>query len=203
MNNKNQKPDNGLCIKNIKSWVEEENKNRKIKKDELQNINQFIKDKFKTDTGTAVFYLNYGIRFANWVNSELKCQIEEKNISDHLLEARIFNDDRELKIWKASSGYYYRLRIDDENNENCEVIDANQNLWGTQTEPVGTNWTKLTEERGTELIIPLTVVAKKGDSKPLVYVKTRNYIDYTEYGQASFVDSRFIKIDKHSESKKE
>ena len=194
MNNKNIMPSNGLCLKTIKTWIEEKDKDRIINENELKNINQFVNNKFKAEEGKAVFYLNYGIRFAKWNNNLLYFHTKEDNISEHLLEARIFNKNRELRIWKTCSEYRYRLRIDDVEGKDCDIIEANQNLWGTDTAPAGENWTKLTEARGTELIVPLTVTAEKGNSKPLAYVKTRNYIDYISGGQASFVDCRFVEL---------
>ena len=82
------------------------------------------------------------------------------------------------------------MRIDGE-GDNGYFIEAGQVLWGNPRE-AGDNWTLLKESRGTEIYLPYKL--KKPDSK-WVKIKTRNYIDYNEIGQAGYVDCRFVDFD--------
>ncbi|MBN2092455.1 TIGR03984 family CRISPR-associated protein [candidate division KSB1 bacterium] len=194
MNNKNEALNipNGLDLKtNFKSDATDHGE-----KDlpNLDSLNKFIKEKFKTAPDMAVCYFDYGIRFARWEKNALQFYNDKEELKiQYLLEARIFNQDTELKIWKSGEKFCYRLRQDNE-GENCDVIEANQNLWGTQTENIDTVWTKIFEDRGTELVIPLNVTAVPGKSLPLVAIKTHNYIGELPNGQATYQDCRFVEL---------
>lgn len=191
MNNKNEVLDieNGLYLREIKSDVPVHGEKELP---DLVSLNQFIKEKFKTDPDMAVCYFDYGIRFARWKKNALQFYNDkEKYDPRYLLEARIFNQDAELKIWKTSEKFSYRLRQDN-TGETCDVIEATQNLWGT-TPKIDGEWSILTEDRGVELIIPMKVTDKK-ISEPHVAIKTRNYIGKLPNDQATYQDCRFVEL---------
>ncbi len=166
---------------------------------QLSDLEDFIKTKFGATAGLAVFYLDYAIRFAKWDGQALKlAEADEKIELGFLQLARIFNQERELKIWRGDEGFSYRLRIDGQGEE-CYAVEARQNLWGTRAKPCAgkSDWAILYEDRGTELTVPLKVAHIEGRDEPLVFVKTRNYIGKSmAYGQATYVDCRFVELGK-------
>lgn len=154
-------------------------------------------EKFDGQPEYAVFYLDYGIRFAKWEKgSSLQFHAGPPSLA-YLQLARIFNGKQELKVWRTDEGFSYRLRID-EKGDDGHAIDAWQYLWGTRAEhenlPAG--WSKLTEDRGVEVIVPLSIKHKEEESRPLACIHTRNYIEYLENGQASYGDCRFVSLEK-------
>jgi len=166
---------------------------------QLPNLNDFLVAKFGSDHATAIFYLDYGIRFALYRNSILEFA-EATTVELNFLQlARIFNTTRELKIWRSDEGFSHRWRADDQEGKKWYAIEACQNLWGTRIEhqtddqalPGG--WTRLREDRGTDLIVPLPIVK---EAELPAYIKTRNYIGETANGQATYVDCRFVALGK-------
>jgi CRISPR-associated protein (TIGR03984 family) len=177
----------------------------------------------------AVFYFDYGICFSLWDGSKFyfadSDQAKMNGRFTYLQLARIFNESHEVKIWRDGTGKHFcRIREDkkerkDENNFN--VVSAKQNLWGTrfishgEPKPLvksakigGTifdkyiYWTTLTEDRGVELIVPLSEkfeIPDKNDKIRLA-IQTYHYIDYLPNGLATYVDSRFVDIVKNIES---
>ena len=183
---------NGLLLL---SGLSDASQRGKLAEDDRNGIERFIQKTFEAAEGQAVFYLDHGIYFATWSGKELTFHDDKEKKIEFLQLARIFNDKRELKIWRQNDGYYYRLRVDDAGAA-CEAVEAEQYLWGTTAEKANPGWTKLTEERGTELIVPLTI--ETGDGRPLARIKTRNYIGCLDqelgHSQATYVDCRFVKI---------
>jgi len=191
---KNKIVNNGLALLALATDVTDCGE---IGNDDLKNINKFISQKFAEENPDyAVCYLNYGIRFARWEHDTLVFYEDGLDL-EHLQLARIFNKNRELKIWKSDSGLQYRLRIDSEGEEYC-AVEAEQILWGTRTKKLNKNWIRLYEDRGTELKVPLAIEIPEGQEvpDPRVCIKTRNYIGYLDNGQASLEDCRFMAIGK-------
>jgi len=162
---------------------------------QLSELSDLIAAKFGDNEATAVFYLDYGIRFAKWHDRILEFAAASTSVEFSFLQlARIFDQNSELKIWRSDEGLGYRWRVD-EQGQDCFAIDARQNLWGTKVDhqelPAG--WTKLKEDRGTELIVPLEI--QTAVALP-AYIKTRNYIGEMANGQATYVDCRFVALGK-------
>lgn len=67
-------------------------------------------------------------------------------------------------------------------------------MWGTKAQEKIADFTRITEDRGTELILPFNGIMLKGldYEQKRVFLKTRNYIDYNKLSQATYVDSRFM-----------
>ncbi len=162
------------------------------------NLEAITLQHFETEVAQAVFYLDYAVVFGRWSDKVWRFGDGDTQIpAEHLQLGRIFNRDKELKIWRGQQGLQARLRQDEE-GVGSFIVEARQALWGTRTEVKG-DWTVLTEDRGVELLVPISnLTYVEGEAKPLVYVRTRNYIDeHHETGQASYVDSRFVEIAKY------
>jgi len=190
---KDKYPDNGLKPISIQSKSD----TASVDQQQLVEIDKFVVDKFGSQSGLAVFYLDYGVRFARWENKQLDFYYpdDKKQLANYLQLARIFNEERELKIWKDNDKFIYRLRVD-EPGEDYWAIEAEQALWGTHTDSLGNGWTRLWEDRGTELIVPFDISIPEGQAAPRTRacVRTRNYIDYLSNGQASYGDCRFVEL---------
>ncbi|MDI6714682.1 MAG: CRISPR-associated protein Csx19 [Thermodesulfovibrio sp.] len=156
------------------------------------NINS-IKDALDhfNSTGYIVAYLDYKVLIGKvnidsfeFYNNET---IEEKYIQ----RLRLFNNEKELLVWRDNNYLKGRLRIDNEGHETF-VVDACQVLWGTDKKELGNGWIKLFEQRGTELILPYRDL-KIDNKKHRLFLKTRNYISFhSKTHQATYTDCRFI-----------
>lgn len=186
-----QEKNNGLTEISIRSIV---NPPAAVSISSLDALQQMVQSNMKSSPQYGVFYLDYGIKIGKWENGGFAFYGSKPDLS-YLQLARIFNKDKELKIWRASEGYMYRLR-DDTQGDLCHAVEARQYLWGTRAEPLGDGWTRLYEERGTEVILPLAIAHTEGNSLPLARVHTRNYIGYPHNNQASYVDCRFVAFEK-------
>jgi CRISPR-associated protein (TIGR03984 family) len=163
----------------------------------LEKVNdpmEYIKNKFQED-GFVVAYLDYKVLIGRYLKAQKK-PLFYKNVSfepQFLQKIRVFNRDKEVFIWRTEDGFKGRLRVD-EQGKGTFVVDANQVLWGTKAEKKTNDFTILTEERGTELILPLpfSELEDINDEKNRVFLKTRNYIGDNDIGQATYVDSRFL-----------
>jgi CRISPR-associated protein (TIGR03984 family) len=114
----------------------------------------------------------------------------------YLLKLRVFNQDQEILLWgRKGETFKKRLRVDNDSNGVVqEVIDAQQILWGTFAKG-NEEWTTLTEERGTELTLPLPFSeCEVNDQEKRMAITTRSYISYNNVGQAGYVDCRFVKF---------
>jgi CRISPR-associated protein (TIGR03984 family) len=168
----------------------------------IANPIEIMKNTFE-EKGFVVAYLYNEVLIGRYENQQMKFYKDEPIDPGHLIKVRVFNENKELFIWKTSEGFNYRLREDDETIEEGEekngfftvdVVDASQVLWGTKIKKNIGDFTHITEDRGTELILPLNGTMLKGldDEQKRVFLKTRNYIDYNELCQATYVDSRFM-----------
>jgi len=172
--------DNGLKLDKIKSEL----------KNDITSLND-IQRYIKTDS-IVVAYLDYTVLVGLYKNSKFEFHDTAFDIiknSQYIQKIRIFNKDEEFLLWRSGNGFKGRYRKDEKGDE-IDVVDAEQVLFGTKAEPLG-NFTKLTEKRGTELILPFTGLTVD-DKKNRVFIKTRNYISYNEAHQATYIDCRFM-----------
>lgn len=116
---------------------------------------------------------------------------------EFLINFRVFNADKELYMWrKGIKRFVGRMRIDSEGSS-TEIIEVKHVLQGTKSDRLEGTWTKISEDRGTEIILPFIFSLPEEteyDRKNRVKLITRYYIDYIESIQAGYVDSRFKKI---------
>ena len=156
-------------------------------------VEQFIKEQL--DKGLFIVLTTSHVWIGEWNNGSARFPKEAKNPLDpkFLLNFKVFNDKKELFIWRnARRQFQGRIRIDDE-GDNWNVVEVKHVVWGTNYEPEGDNWTRIFEERGTDIIIPYQI----SSLNPRMRVKllTRYYIDYNELCIARYGDSRFIKLE--------
>lgn len=130
-----------------------------------------------------------------WLDDSLLIdKMEDVNLSDifdKVQRMRIFNEQAELHLWRSKDKLKGRLKIDQEDNHE-DYIDVDQLLWGTRIEE-SDSCIELFEDRGTYLKIP-KFYDRKIDKNKRIFIKTRNYIGYTEANHATYVDCRFVKF---------
>jgi len=151
-------------------------------------------------TGYVIAYLDYKV-FVGKINIDSFEFFENETIEERYIQKlRLFNDDKELLIWRDNDGLKGRLRIDGEGKDTF-VVDACQVLWGTEKKELGNGWIKLFEDRGTELILPYDENIKIDEKENRLFIITRNYISFhPDTNQATYIDCRFIKFtNKHLE----
>jgi CRISPR-associated protein (TIGR03984 family) len=141
----------------------------------------------------AVVWLDYKVLIGTWDGKDFQFYNDETFENKYLQRMRVFNKDREMLVYRTGGGFKGRLRIDDKDGKGAEVIVAKQVLFGTKKDESckDSNYTKITEKRGTSLVLPfggLDVYNKK----KRVFIKTHNYIDYNAVNQATYVDCRFV-----------
>lgn len=177
-----------------------------------------LKAKLGDSAKYTVLYFDYGIKFGiqngeDIILSDGTVKFEQLQF-DYLQLARFFDQNMELKIWRnGERKHYFRLyQVSEKDDETTEAVEAEQILWGTTAarnpKSFGTftlngdaqdfYWHTLTEDRGTQLVIPLPVenleLDPQKNPKKRVAVKTYNYIDYLDNGLATYVDCRFVDI---------
>lgn len=158
------------------------------KADELTPI---LKEKFSKKS-YVIAYLDYEVLIGtlennafNFFNSK---QIEYKYIQ----KMRVFNAYQELYIWRTRDGFKSRLRVDERIGEGKqEAVIAKQALFGTIARKLDSDFTKITEERGTTIILPFSDLSVNEEMKR-IFIKTHNYIGYNNVNQATYTDCRFV-----------
>lgn len=155
-------------------------------------LNKFLGKNFEQN-GIVVAYLDYAVLIRNYINKEIVFMKDEQPFDPKFIQKlRLFNRNMELFIWRTDDNWNARLRKDTDTETGLPVIEANQLLFGT-TAKLTNGFTLLTEDRGTEVMLPFEI--KNVDTgKNRVKIKTRNYISYNEIGQAGFNDCRFVEF---------
>lgn len=154
-------------------------------------LESFLSENFKGD-GFVILYLDYKVIIRKYNDGRIIFMENEKPFNPEFIQKlRLFNPKQELFIWRTEGKWKARLRKDEE-GEDVSVVEANQILFGT-TGIIENGYTKLIEDRGTEVILPFEITGID-EKKNRVKIKTRNYIEYNELGQAGYIDSRFIEF---------
>lgn len=167
-----------------------EDKHDKTTQIELLHLSELSKH-FNHD-GYAVLYLDNKILVGNFSQGQFVFYNNEQPKIEFIQKMRIFNTQQEIYCWRSNGKLKGRLKIDDNCTAN-EYVDADQILFGTDLEKLNNGYCKLKEERGMEIIMPdLGFTVNAG--KKRVAIKTRNYIDYTNNWQATYVDCRFVEF---------
>ena len=180
---------NGLALDTIKSTSKVIDINTEDEK--------ILKENF-TESGIIIIYLDYRVIIRKFENGKIIFMVGENAESRFIQKLRLFNPKQELYIWRTEGKLKGRIRKDNE-GDTIDIIDANQVLFGTTGERTN-GYSKLTEERGTEIILPLEV--PNIDAKEnRVKIKTRNYIKYNELGQAGYYECRFVELTFGKENK--
>lgn len=151
--------------------------------------------KHYNDSGLVIAYLDYKVLIGKFAGELTFGEREDFDLK-YLQRLRLFNKNRELLIWKSGqNGYKSRLRVDGPGDQGKEehAVEAEQVLWGTRGENCGEGWTRLSEERGMDFVLPIDAT-QVNDQTRRVKLKTINYIDYNELGQAGYYDCRFVNL---------
>ena len=166
------------------------------------NNDAFIQKIKEVDKGYIVCWLDYAVLFGIIQSGEIKFYNNElPDFNKYLQKLRVFNEKKELYIWRSGNKFKFRYREDgvsDEDGEIVEYIDADQVMYGSKFE-VKDEFIEVSEKRGIRYIVPKEFIGNSSveelnkNGKRLV-LHTRNYIGYNEIGQAGFVDSRFLKV---------
>lgn len=185
---KNKK--NGLELNSIKSTAKTDY--GELNFSNFNDLEKFLNDNFK-ESGFIVAYLDYGVIIRKYENGKILLKKDENAFEPKFIQKlRLFNKNKEFFIYRTEGKWKARLRDDLKGNE-VSAVDANQVLFGTKAEILDNGFTKLTEERGTEIILPFKVNGVD-EKKNRVKIKTRNYINFNELEQAGYVDSRFVEF---------
>jgi CRISPR-associated protein (TIGR03984 family) len=165
----------------------------------IENIDQLvskISDKIKTES-SVVAYLDYKVLFGKFENNSILFYENEKPEIKFLQKIRVFNENEELYFWKNGNSFNSRYVKDKEGNGQY-VLDSNNYLYGTITDKLDGYFSKLTEDRGTEIIFPISDLkeSNNGVINRILKATTRNYIGYTKMNQATYIDSRLVKIER-------
>ncbi len=144
-----------------------------------------------------ICYLDYAVVIGKKENGNpLLPPSIEKIETKFIQKIRIFNKEEEVYFWRTTIDGKRVLKgrhRKDNNGELQPVVEANQILFGTTSTDLKNGFTKLTEDRGTEVILPFTNIDIDNKDKRMA-IRTRNYIGYNEIGQAGYVDCRFVEF---------
>lgn len=147
--------------------------------------------KIVTEKGWFVAYLDYQVCIGAFDGMRLLWPKAEEPQPKYIQALRVFNHEQELYIRRtAHESFIGRNRIDGKGNE-IPVVEAAQFLWGKK-ERESNGWLHLKEDRGVELCLPS--IAESVPSSERVRLVTRNYVDFNPFGQAGYVDSRFVEF---------
>jgi len=136
----------------------------------------------------AIFYFDFGIRWAKFDKGEFIFHKNESLEIQFLQEARIFTEKKEMFLRRnTKDNFFCRLRVDEEGQEK-DVIETHQILLGKSNG--GDVFSELVEDSGSAGFVPVSIAKEKR-----AYIKTINYIDYADDMLTGFVDSRFVKIE--------
>ncbi|MDD4570404.1 MAG: CRISPR-associated protein Csx19 [Tepidanaerobacteraceae bacterium] len=176
---------NGLKMIQLKTTSTQ----HKFKADSWQGLQNSIAS-YIQEKAYVVAYLDYKVLRGKAYQGRLELYEDEKFYPKFLQKMRVFNERQELLLWRQSENTFSaRLRIDDVGkDEYC--VEANQLLLASKPEQKG-DWIVLKDNRGTQLYIPFDGKSLKSEQARMA-IKTRNYIDYNEIGQAGYVDCRFL-----------
>lgn len=162
----------------------------KFKMVKWQELQELINKDFK-DHAYVISYLDYKVLIGKAYEEKIEFYNQETFDPKFIVKMRVFNKQKELLLWRQCENMFSaRMRMDGV-GENIYLIEAKQVLWGNARQ-VKDDWVLLNEARGTEIYIPYKV---KNTNSNRLTIKTRNYIDYNEMGQAGYVDCRFMDFD--------
>jgi CRISPR-associated protein (TIGR03984 family) len=164
-----------------------------IKNNNIGDFEKEISENIKKES-YVVAYLDFGVLIGKFINGKFSFYEEKEIEPKYLQRIRIFSRDDELLLWRNSTGFKGRMRIDGSGNEQIEVVEAHQLLWGTRSKFLDENYFEVFENRAARLILPFNDVKVNVKSKPRnrIFIKTRNYITYNSVGQAGYCDCRFM-----------
>lgn len=165
--------------------------------DSYSELERKIADFIKGD-GWVVCYLDYKVLIGKFEAGKMVFYKDEQFELRFLQQLRAFNEELEVLLICTDPGEFnYRIRSDENIPE--ELIERSRPvLWGTCFTELADGWVKLSEGRGTELIMPRLdsmPLAVSGKLDDRVKILTHNYISFNKIGQAGYTDCRFVKFE--------
>ncbi len=147
----------------------------------------------------VILWLHYEVLFGTYRNGGLNFYKKLPNdFEKYLIKARIFDEEKELYVWREKdSKFSGRLRKDGTGKDEIEFVESKQVMYGKKFERIGNGFTKVSETKGIEYIVPdicFNTHNNLNESGITLVLYSRNYIGYNQIGQAGFVDCRFVKI---------
>lgn len=157
-------------------------------------LERYVKENFSGEV-FAVFWLEQTVAFAKFDNESNRFQVHpslhlaaDVMPMQYLLEARIFDKEKELHLWRRQRHLQARLRCD-VGGEICDSVVTDQVVWGCVQDCVN-GWSHFEEKgRGISVYLPVN-----HPLKTQVALQTRYYIRKNPLGQAEYYDMRFYKF---------
>jgi CRISPR-associated protein (TIGR03984 family) len=183
---------NGLELKTIKSKA----KPLDLFLPDEKTVNEKIKEFFDVNEDAQVAaWMDHQVLFGRWNGSSFSFYQDKETIeAKYVKRIRIFNQNKELMLYRCKEGLRGRSRTDGE-GEDADIIIAHQLLFGTHIEFLESNgYIKLTEEQVAPIILPIDHIDKDAER---VFVVTHNYIGKNSLFQATYIDCRFVGFSFH------
>jgi len=154
---------------------------------EVNMIEQKIKDFCLNTKCYILAYKTYEVIVGKIENNEI--MFYESNLDpEQLLELRVFNDCKELHIWKVDNSFYGRERIDGVGDEEKNVYEEDHLLEGKEMFEAESGWVLLkNKDIGYQVYYPFDFKKLSGSN---VYLKIKNYYDFDNDGLIVFNDAR-------------
>ena len=165
-----------------------------VKEVSINNIEDILVLIAQYNFSYAYFYVNYNNEaiFGRYENSKLVFK-EKRNFDFQLLHMfRIFDSEKELLIFRNNVSFAVRFRQDGEGESN-EVIDTQNIIYGTQSNPLENNFTYLSENRGIEIVLPVKISLTDKSSERVKF-QIRYYLGSNNLFQTEYIDFRFVKF---------
>jgi CRISPR-associated protein (TIGR03984 family) len=159
-----------------------------IDRDKLDMV---LRDNFSAG-GYVVAWLDYKVLVGTWENGAFHFYRDETFEHKFIQRLRIFNQQKEVHIWRSNGTLKGRLRTDELSGEGVTAVVAHQVLFGTTGRPLNAHFTEISEVlRGTKLILPFLNIEVNA-KQDRVCIKTHNYVKFNPVHQATYCDCRFV-----------
>lgn len=147
-------------------------------------INEIDKYKSKPDSNSWILIYSHSEVILEKLNN-LSNKVKELNLSD-IKEARVFNENDELKIWNYQGETKRRL-FSNKKNTDYKEYEENMLLWGNK---VKDNNVLQDSVKKNKIEFPIDISKY---TLPLK-VKVKSYYEFDDNGLIIFKDARLIKI---------
>jgi len=165
---------------------------------QVQNLQSLIAETM-SDQAWVVAWLDDSVLIGRYAQNKFIFYDDKAFDYKTIKKIRIFNESKELFIWRHGQTYKGRLRTDnlEMDGEKQDIVVANQILCGTQLGNKSIShpdFTEIREDSGASLIIPFKKDQVKhiNDKSQRMYVQTYNYVEKNEGYQATYADCRFV-----------
>ena len=178
---------NGLELKTIKSKA----KPLDFFLPDEKTVNEKVKEFFDVKEAAQVAaWMDHQVLFGRWDGSSFSFYREQEKIeAKYIKRMRMFNQNKELMLYRCKEGLRGRYRTDGE-GEDADIIISHQLLFGTHIKSLeSSGYIKLTEEQVAPIILPIDHI---DESAERVFVVTHNYIEKNSLSQATYIDCRFV-----------